>query len=101
MTTNLLRVICPLGSPTTSATSRTTSATSRTFFLRLAQFSVSGRSEHGRKPGVTGALDNQDPRSSNVLHNTSIAAAIQRRLTVVITIPRSHLIFPIGGRILE
>ena len=44
MTTALLRLICPLRSPATSATSRTTYATSRTFFLRLAHFSVAGRS---------------------------------------------------------
>ena len=43
-TTTLQRLICPLRSPTTSATSRTTSATSRTFFLRLAHFSVAGKS---------------------------------------------------------
>ena len=44
MTTTLLRLICPLRWPTTSATSRTTSATSHTFFLRLAHF----RSQVGR-----------------------------------------------------
>ena len=56
MATTLRRLICPLRSPTTSATSRTTYATRRTFFLRLAHFSVAGRSYPGRKPGVTGAL---------------------------------------------
>ena len=44
MTTTLLRLICPLRSPTTYATSCTTSATSCTFCLRLAHFSVAGRS---------------------------------------------------------
>ena len=41
----LLRLICPLRSPTTSATSRTTSETSRTIVLRLAHHSNIFRSQ--------------------------------------------------------
>ena len=44
----LLRLICPLRSPTTFATSRTTSATSRTLFLRFAHDSNICRSQVGR-----------------------------------------------------
>ena len=44
----LLRLICPLRSRTTSATSRTTSATSRTIVLRLAHHSNIFRSQVGR-----------------------------------------------------
>ena len=44
----LLRLMCPLRSHTTSATSRTTYATSRTFVLRLAHHSNFFRSQVGR-----------------------------------------------------
>ena len=44
----LLRLICPLRSLTTSASSRTTSATSRTIVLRLAHHSNIFRSQVGR-----------------------------------------------------
>ena len=44
----LLRLICPLRSPTTSATSRTTSAASRTFFLQFAHDCIIFRSQVGR-----------------------------------------------------
>ena len=52
----LLRLICPLRSPTTSATSRTTSSTSRTTFLRLAHDYNIFRSQVGRNLVVSPVL---------------------------------------------
>ena len=48
MSIDLLRLICPLRSPTTYGTNRTTSATSRTFFLRFAHDCNILRSQVGR-----------------------------------------------------
>ena len=48
MSSTLLRLICPVRSPTTCATSRTTSETSHTIVLRLAHHSNIFRSQVGR-----------------------------------------------------
>ena len=48
MTIDLVATVCPLRSPTTSASSHTTSETSRTIVLRLAHHSNIFRSQVGR-----------------------------------------------------